>query len=660
MRRNRFQSLSLIFLIIYLGTGLGLLGEVVPSKLKENLETLAAFFGLSYEWFWVISTVILTTLVFAVTFIKEWFDPTDKAEQANIHESKEETERRKFSADLYKRYKERCDHKLDGRSEIPLLVSDESEGTHAPQFEEAMPCIVRRFGREGRLLLVGEEGAGKTVLLLNLAKHLAEKAQRDASQPLPFVFNLATWSKDYAHFNDWATATLTKLYGLPAKDSGELLKKKSVVFLLDGLDELARPEKSELDGLDELARAKKLESAAATRAECLASLYVALDHGSISFVICCRPDELKLMRQRPDLRPPWVVGLKVHSLTPEQIDRALIRAGVNIADRFAAPNINAALGTDSAAVYQRVLSIPFYFTTALQVFDPTIPPLVDASDEEKLKSSLVVAFIEKKLQLPEKNDRRFPRAHTLDRLAWLADFLKGRVTFELSDLQPSTLKRTWVYRLLFCLFCGVVGFIVVGLHNWTTLLALFIGGLISLNSVYLITEDFGRWTLAYLKRWSTWLIALLSGVVVALLAGFLLLIDLIGRQTDGEAMSDPAYLINAFLMLIVVMTLVGVLGFIAALNVRLFIRVAFGIKGGVPLSEIVTEDFSHWTFRSLLRPHKWREVLRSGVDGGMAGLFVVNSLGFIFIIAFIVVLIFFMVQGGLVAPQIRELFTGSS
>ena len=291
----------------------------------------------------------------------------------------------------------------------------------------------------------------------------------------------------------------------------------------------------------------------------------------------------------------------------------------------------------------------------MQVFDPTISPLVDASDEEKFKASLVVAFIEKKLQLPENNVRRFPQVRTLDWLAWLADFLKGRVTFELSDLQPSTLRRMWLYRLLFSLCCGVFGGLVTGLYSREPGIGLFFGGLFSLTSVYIISEDFGRWTFAPLRRWSTWLISLLFGFVIALSAGFLLLL---GMLTEGNAASDPAFPIYAFGTLIVVMLPAGILGFIAALGVRLFIRVAFGIKGGVPLSKIVTEDFSHWTLRSLLRLHKWREVLQSGVEGGVAGLFVVNILGFLVMIAFIVLLIFYMVQGRLVAPKLGELFVG--
>jgi predicted NACHT family NTPase len=46
----------------------------------------------------------------------------------------------------------------------------------------------------GRLLIVGEPGAGKTILLLELARGLLERARADETSPLPVVFHLSSWA----------------------------------------------------------------------------------------------------------------------------------------------------------------------------------------------------------------------------------------------------------------------------------------------------------------------------------------------------------------------------------------------------------------------------------------------------------------------------------
>lgn len=644
---NRLLSRKSLILLAVVAVNLvnalsGLLGET----LGEDIGNLLKKVGIYDYRLHITAVLLLAGLAVAV-----WVSKTEKDEGQDgngVPESEKPVH--EFLADLARRYRKRYEHKMDKRHEISLLVSDEAEGTNSQQSDEligtgvelskATQYVIERFETCGRLFLVGSPGSGKTGLLLNLAKYLADKAQKDTSQPLPVIFNIATWSRDYAGFREWVTAMLTKGYGLSPTFAQRLHDEQRLIYLLDGLDELASNE--------EPARAARL------RDECLASIFRLLLHDdSMGAVICCRRDEFDEMIQRTGTKV-LVPVLTVHDLSPLRVDRALVRASHAPSDRFASPHLQALLSQDQNGIYYQVLSTPFFFATALQVFNYTERPLIDAPDEERLKANLLAGFVEKKLTVTP-NPNRYSHAQTLDRLAWLADFLKGRVTFELSDLQPSTLRRAWLYRLLFCLFCGVIGCLVVGLQSRQAWIALFMGGLFSLNSVYIISEDFGRWTFAPLRRWSTWLISLLFGFVIALLAGFLLLI---GMLTEGDAASEPAFPVYAFGMLIVAMLPAGILGFIAALGVRLFIRVAFGIKGGVPLSKIVTEDFSHWTLRSLLRLHKWREVLQSGVEGGVAGLFVVNILGFIVMIAFIVLLIFYMVQGRLVAPKLGELFVG--
>jgi predicted NACHT family NTPase len=44
------------------------------------------------------------------------------------------------------------------------------------------------------LLILGEPGAGKSTQLLELAYHLVEQAEHDATHPLPVLLPLSSWA----------------------------------------------------------------------------------------------------------------------------------------------------------------------------------------------------------------------------------------------------------------------------------------------------------------------------------------------------------------------------------------------------------------------------------------------------------------------------------
>ena len=95
------------------------------------------------------------------------------------------------------------------------------------------------FDRAGRALLVlGPPGSGKTVLLLRLAQRLAGSAEADEAQPLPVVFNLASWARRGAALEDWLAERLVVDYQVPAGVAAAWVRDERVLPLLDGLDEV--------------------------------------------------------------------------------------------------------------------------------------------------------------------------------------------------------------------------------------------------------------------------------------------------------------------------------------------------------------------------------------------------------------------------------------
>ncbi|TXC95232.1 NACHT domain-containing protein [Streptomyces sp. ISID311] len=103
----------------------------------------------------------------------------------------------------------------------------------------------------GRLLVLGEPGAGKTMLLVRLLLGLIER--RAPGLPVPVIFPLASWDPSHQDLADWLADRLTTDHpalALPApgQDQGAprvsraraLLDRRLVLPLLDGFDELPR------------------------------------------------------------------------------------------------------------------------------------------------------------------------------------------------------------------------------------------------------------------------------------------------------------------------------------------------------------------------------------------------------------------------------------
>jgi hypothetical protein len=98
------------------------------------------------------------------------------------------------------------------------------------------------------LLILGNPGAGKTTILLLLAKDLIERAREDQSQPIPVVLNLVSWEATRKPLADWIVDELTAKYQIPRQLGRSWLENDQLILLLDGLDEVRdrrRPECAE-------------------------------------------------------------------------------------------------------------------------------------------------------------------------------------------------------------------------------------------------------------------------------------------------------------------------------------------------------------------------------------------------------------------------------
>ena len=394
----------------------------------------------------VIGTISISIALLLLTYlqIKRSYSPESITE--NI-----ETDVKRLFDSLKERYQNRYQSKLDRRFEITLEVSEDWNSDKPKTYKfgaeskisYAIDATRKAFDEKGRLLIVGSPGSGKTVLLLKIALELLGNEFKEG-QRLPVVFNLASWSGKHIRFEDWLIEVLNSGNGLSKNFARALLKENRIIFLLDGLDELARNEET--------------KTASAKRAKCLDSIYEYAEVGH-KYVICCRREEFVKMQKsksHDELLPAKVEVLDLSGLDIEVALAVAQRDGVN---RASAEHLESIIRTHEA--FSDVLSTPFYFTTALEVFDKSsLKELREKDfpeDIKDIKQYLLDKFIETKISHSAKLTN-FERDEAKIRqwLQWLAKLMEKKqlVTFELVDLQSSELIPKRFSKLIIALFMG--------------------------------------------------------------------------------------------------------------------------------------------------------------------------------------------------------------
>ncbi len=337
---------------------------------------------------------------------------------------------------------------MDGRAlPIKKLTQHQSvqrpfEGQLQQISEQDQQTLVEKvassFDDSGRtLLILGQPGAGKTMTLLELARDLVFRAEQNVEHPIPVVFLLSSWPGPQVSLEKWIRDELSVQYQIP-RDIGEIwLKRKKLLPLLDGLDEVDSQQ----------------------QASCVEAIHSLLEQvGVPGLAVSSRAEDYRLLPARLKLGG----AICLQPLTDEQIRQCITDGTIK------SKQLNELLNKHQTL--RQVVQSPLMFEIVTSAFDDSadVSQNVSLESEPDCRAFLFDAYIDHVLKMDsfttsessapplEQNENGW----FLDRLSWLAKQLieQQKSIFQLEEIQPSWLGSDMARWLNMVIVSLVVGF----------------------------------------------------------------------------------------------------------------------------------------------------------------------------------------------------------
>ncbi|HEU4328738.1 MAG TPA: NACHT domain-containing protein [Roseiflexaceae bacterium] len=328
------------------------------------------------------------------------------------------------------------------RVDLPMRALVQEAGGQAEDLPEGTRIVdvYDRFG--GALLILGAPGAGKTTLLLELARELLDRAEADATLPIPVVFPLSTWAADRKPLEQWLIDQLKVLYQVSKKQATAWVEQHQILPLLDGLDEVAE----------------------AHRPACVRAINAFREErGTLPLIVCSRLREYETVAQETaQLRLHG--AMIVQTLRQTVVLEALAGLGPEV------QTLRDTLAADERDWLWKVATSPL----GLSVLIPAVqhsPALLQAGgNDDERRDRIFGAYVDAMFARRAASGQ-WSREETIRLLSWLAAQMQaqGQTVLVLWGLHRGWLPQIWqrwVVRLGIALFYALVGLVVLGLMAW--------------------------------------------------------------------------------------------------------------------------------------------------------------------------------------------------
>ncbi|MBD2093574.1 caspase family protein [Trichocoleus sp. FACHB-591] len=260
------------------------------------------------------------------------------------------------------------------------------------------------------LLVLGTPGAGKTTTLLSLARVALQKAAANGAEPIPIVFNLASWTERRLPIEAWLLDELKNKYQIPVKIAQPWIANDELMLLLDGLDQV------------ELSH----------QADCVAALNTFLEQHWVAIAICCRVNDYNALDQHLHLRG----AVELQPLSEQQIQQFWLSAGLG-------PSLMAA-GMQQDLELQLLARSPLMLNVMALSCEQSLVSFAHTSNHstDRPYIQLFDHYLAQMLARPTRNGPYTPR-QLLTWLTWIAQVLvqQRQVEWWIERLHPSLLSR---------------------------------------------------------------------------------------------------------------------------------------------------------------------------------------------------------------------------
>lgn len=269
------------------------------------------------------------------------------------------------------------------------------------------------FPARKRVLILGNPGAGKSVMLMRLAHELAAEIQGHPgpNSPVPVRFHLGSWTPRAPNLGKWLSDVLNDWYSCGREDVRRWIEAGALLPLLDGLDEVAPDD----------------------RLACVAAINQHLDNHKGGLVVTSRRQAYNdLRKEKPLKKVQAEVVLK--PMGEAQREAYLARLGSGL------ETLRSALREQP--VLRELASSPLMLRLMVKAYENAQPAalagVIESAPEDR-QGRLVEAYVTEMEKRPE--SQRYGTLRTRRALAWLSCAMNkhGMTRFEVERLQPTWL-----------------------------------------------------------------------------------------------------------------------------------------------------------------------------------------------------------------------------